>query len=444
MPEFIKKHLFSHKKGIIKYAAATILFVIPLYPKFPLLNIPKTYVSIRLEDFLILIISAIWLFCEYPRFKELLKDNLNISILIFIFVTFVSVLSGILLTQTVVPHIGFLHWIRRIEYFMVFFIGFSAARSSQNISFYIKCLFIVVSILFIFGLGQKYFNWPIITTQNYEYSKGVALRYTAGAHIPSTFAGHYDLATFLVLVTPVFFALFFTIKDNVKRMLILIPICFSYWLIVNAISRISIVSLLIGVSFALFLIRRYKEIPIVILVSVIVVLFSSNLIDRYSKIIEVIFNKTSNLIQSVNIYAAERAVPTPIPIIEDRSTSIRLNVEWPNAIRAFSKNPLLGTGFSSITLAVDNHYLRLLGEVGIIGFLAFLLIFLRITTILIKIVPLPGTIGIKDAYLAGIIGAIPGVLTNAVFIDVFEASKIALMFWLLIGFAVSLARNYQK
>ena len=63
------------------------------------------------------------------------------------------------------------------------------------------------------------------------------------------------------------------------------------------------------------------------------------------------------------------------PVFEDRSVSIRLNVEWPRAIRAFSKNPLLGTGYSSITLATDNDFLRLLGEVGLVGALAFFLIF---------------------------------------------------------------------
>ena len=37
----------------------------------------------------------------------------------------------------------------------------------------------------------------------------------------------------------------------------------------------------------------------------------------------------------------------------------------------------MGTGFSSITLATDNDFLRLLGETGITGFMAFFLIFKR-------------------------------------------------------------------
>src|SRR3990172_6481923 len=39
--------------NLLKYLTAAILLVIPLYPKFPLINIPGTYVSIRFEDFVI-------------------------------------------------------------------------------------------------------------------------------------------------------------------------------------------------------------------------------------------------------------------------------------------------------------------------------------------------------------------------------------------------------
>ena len=42
---------------IIKYGIAAILIAVPLYPKFPFLNVPGIYVSIRIEDFLILIIK---------------------------------------------------------------------------------------------------------------------------------------------------------------------------------------------------------------------------------------------------------------------------------------------------------------------------------------------------------------------------------------------------
>ncbi len=167
---------------------------------------------------------------------------------------------------------------------------------------------------------------------------------------------------------------------------------------------------------------------------------------RFSNIERVLFGANRHLVYAAGEPTIERRStvyvpkPTPVPILEDRSTSIRLNVEWPRAIRALSKNPLLGTGYSSITLATDNDYLRLLGETGILGFLAFALIFLRIGEVILKSLPFRFNGEYEKAFVAGFIGSLPGLFLNATFIDIFEASKFAILFWLLMGILVSLAR----
>ena len=128
------------------------------------------------------------------------------------------------------------------------------------------------------------------------------------------------------------------------------------------------------------------------------------------------------------------ATPTPIPVFEDRSTSIRLNVEWPRALRALSKNPLLGTGYSSITLATDNDYLRMLGETGIIGFSSFFLILANLLKKLLKYLKTTKIRSdLESVYILSFAGGFMGILINAVFIDVFEASKFAITLWLVLG-----------
>jgi hypothetical protein len=413
-----------------------------------------------LEDFLIATVSLVALIYFLPKIKEILKRKLERSIILFLLVGLISLISAIFVTQTITPYLGLLHWIRRIEYFAPFFIGFFYLRSKDNnpeiLEFFLKILMLVVVIAFIYGFGQKHFNWPVIITQNEEYSKGIALRWVPGSHINSTFAGHYDLASFLILVLPIFISLFFILPQKLTKIFLLGVIFSGLWLLVNTVSRISIVSYLLGTSLALFLIKKYKEIFIVVLVSIIFFGFSSDLLARYTRIIEVAYKKIVpqtkliNYLPKYEIYAQElpskkvnisTPSPTPVPVFEDRSTSIRFNVEWPRAIRAFTKSPLLGTGYSSITLATDNDFLRLLGEVGILGFLAFLLILSRIGIIFKKAMPLKGNFGgVKLGFMVGIYGACVGILLNALFIDVFEASKFAIILWLLLGFAVSMAR----
>jgi len=126
---------------------------------------------------------------------------------------------------------------------------------------------------------------------------------------------------------------------------------------------------------------------------------------------------------------------------EDRSISIRLNVEWPRSLRALRKNPILGTGYSSITLATDNDYLRMLGETGIFGFFSFFLMFGSVLIAIFSKAIKSGWDSIEGVFLYGALAAIPGVLLNMVFIDILEASKFAIVFWLILGSAVGLAKN---
>jgi hypothetical protein len=458
-------HPFITMKNLFKYLVAAIIIVIPLYPKFPFIHIPGTYVSIRFEDFLLAIIGLLTLIKIIPNIKKFFSDNIARAMLVFLLIGSVSVFAGIYLTQTVVPTIGILHLLRRVEYFIPFFavLAFFPHEGGKNLEFYIKVLMLTVFVVLLYGVGQKYFNLPVIMTQDSEVSKGIALRWTSGSQLTSTFAGHYDLAAFAVLVLPIFISLIFVVKGKLSKIFLLLASISGYWLLVNTASRISFGSYLIAVSIALLLIKKYKAIVAVVIISLVMSSFSASLFGRYKSLIDVYLQKvksvkivdarlfdfrvTAQEIVSPTTVKTLVPTPTPKPIIEDRSTSIRFNVEWPRAVRALMKSPLIGTGYSSVGLAIDNDYLRLLAEVGILGFLAFVLIIVRIMLIFVSQFPITKKLsGIELGFVAGVIGGLFGILVNAVFIDVFESSKFAIIFWLLIGLAVySLkGRSYEQ
>ncbi len=449
--------LFQSLSRQFKYFVAIVLMAIPLYPKFPFIKIPGTFVSIRLEDFLMAFIALVLAINLLPFAKKILAGQIEKAIIIYLSVGLISLVSAIFLSDRVIPHLGVLHWLRRIEYFIPFFLGSSYFLKGKraDFEFFLKILMVVIFISFVYGLGQRHFHWPVIVTQNEEYSKGIALRWIEGSHINSTFAGHYDLATFLVFTLPIFISLFFLVKGKISKAAI-IPVFFAgLWLLANAVSRISIVSFLLAGSLSLLIIKKYRAIILFLVVSLIFFSFSTNLWARYSRLIEVTKGKIEKLFMVAGpAYAIESprrenvSVPraSPAPVFEDRSTSIRLNVEWPRAIRAFLINPFLGTGYSSITLATDNDYLRALGETGLLGLASFIIVFLALINIIIaKVIPAPkGLSTIETSFLTGIAGALPGVFLNAVFIDIFEASKFAIIFWLLSGLAVGLVRQIYK
>jgi hypothetical protein len=463
LQKFMPRRLGLFEK-LAKYLVAAVIVIVALFPKFPLLSVPGIYVAVRFEDLIVLSLAVVILIKISLNPRKFLTDEIVRAFLIFFAVGFISLLSGAFLTQTVELRIGLLHLLRRVEYVVPFVAAitlFSKDKISEHLNFYIKLLLIVILIAFVYGLGQRYYNFPIIITQNEEYSKGVALFWTPGSHINSTFAGHYDLASVMVIFLSITIPILFVVKDNLSRLALFFASGAGLWLLINSVSRIAQASYLVGVGLSLIFIRKYKALAIFIIVSIAIIASSSGLSSRFGRIFEVFYRsirvekvvsifKPSFVVSAQEVVLPERrpeslvVTPTPTPLFEDRSTSIRLNVEWPRAIRALKKNPLLGTGYSSIDLATDNDYLRMLGETGILGFLAFWLIFFRIGKTLLSAFPLTSKLtGIELGFMAGISGGLVGTFITAFFIDIFEASKFAILFWFLLGYAVFLARNLK-
>lgn len=439
----------SRLKGFSKYIVAAVLVIVPLFPKFPFIEVPGVSVSVRLEDFLVLALGIITLIKIIPNIRDYLKDKVVVAFLIFFGIGTVSLIGGVFITQTVVLSVGVLHLIRRIEYAVPLFAAlalFKKGQAKTNLDFYLRILMLDVVVTFLYGLGQRYLYLPVIVTQNEEYSKGVALRWTPGAHINSTFAGHYDLASFIVLVLPVFTTLFFLTKKWAQKLWILAVCVSGLWLLGASLSRISLVSWVIASSIPLLLIKKYKAIAAILVAAVLLILAFPSFLGRYEELLKVVSVPRPSEVSAADLLpvraSPEPVVATPIPVVEDRSTSIRFNVEWPRAVSAFYKNPILGTGYSSIGLATDNDFLRTLGEAGLIGLSAFILIFFEIGKVFLGYFKNREKFDEHEtALIAGLLGSIAGIFLTSLFIDVFEASKFALMYWFLVGYAIVLVRG---
>lgn len=482
---------------LFKYSLAAVLITVPLYPKFPLISIPGTYVSIRLEDILIAVISTILLFVLISKKTSRIPgETIGRQILIYLCIGLLSLASAILITHSIVPHIGILHWLRRIEYVSVFFVAAFFLKDEKDVPFFYEVLFWVVLTVTLYGFGQRFLGFPVISTQNQEFAKGLVLTLTPGARLNSTFAGHYDLAAFSVLIIPVFISLWLAPLSRRYKFMGLAGFFLSYWLLLASASRISFPSYLLSSSLTLFLLNRKKTIPILLIFSFLTVSGSSELTARYTRTANIYLSRlfpqvNLSLLNKLTAYLKKpgksptepayqlpiitpppvsiptstaisppsptptvfkkakvkiRHAPTPYQapvIIEERSTEIRLNAEWPRAIRAFKKNPFLGTGFSSITLATDNDYLRMLGETGILGTLSFLLIFMAIFKSSMRILNFDSS-SPRRIFAIGLTGSAVGLLINSTFIDVMEASKVAIPFWLLMGILASLTNVSVK
>jgi len=552
----MKKALKLIWDNILFIETIFLLIFIPLYPKLPLLDIRNTWVYIRAEDFIVFFVLISWIILLVKE-KITFKTPLTIPILIFWIIGAIATIHGVLLIfpeiSNVYPNVAFLSLLRHIEYMSVFFIAFAAIKTKKQLNIVVAILIgTLVGVIF-YGFGQKYLGFSAYLTMNEEFAKGVPLKLSELSRVPSTFAGHYDLAAYLVFVIPILVSLFFGVKNWIVKIVLLIISFLGFILLFMTVSRVSFV-VLFAALLVVFFFQKKKlvllSIPLGIIFAVFLLTFQSSLFDRFkstvSEVDVVVDAKTgesvghvkfvekdyfkdklvlqnrvkdskdlakaiSDLGENSEYYSSASAIvpfkyiPPEVPLVQsvnistgeslgqgtgyinlylspvvrrignfylelppdfksspsaqvlvlhgdfivkrasayDLSFTTRFQGEWPHAIEAFKRNVFLGSGYGSVSLAVDNNYLRILGEIGIVGFLSFFLIFLSLAIYIRKVFPDIDSKFVKS-YIIGFGAGVIGLALNATLIDVFEASKIAFLLWIMSGVTFGVLLLYQK
>jgi hypothetical protein len=508
------KILSFFKENILFVITLFLLAFIPLYPKLPLLDIKYTWVYIRIEDFLVAAAVLVWI-VELLRKKATLKTPLTIPIIVFWIVGGLATLYAVLVffphMANVHPEIALLHYARRIEYLILFFVAASSIRNKEFVKYIVATLAITLLLVCLYGFGQKFLGFPAFLTMNEEFAKGTPLTLSQAGRVASTFAGHYDLAAYLVLMASIMGSLALGVKKISLKIGFSILVFLSLSLLLLTTSRVSFIVWFLSMIF-LLIIRKTKiqkkflfAIP-VLLIIIFSTSYFSGIIERFSDTVsrarividaktgsqlgiakEIIDENSAKKITieekqstgeelpqgskyiSLPTAKVERVNGTVIVIKHrlvngeikedvttnsgtyliknvfayDVSFTTRLQGTWPRAINAFNRSPLTGSGYSSIDVGTDGNYLRILGEVGILGFISFAMIFIVFGIYVSRVLPSVNS-PLAKSLIYGVVAGIFGIALNAVLIDVFEASKIAFTLWMLIGITIGILKLYEK
>lgn len=471
------QRLFLIFKKYYFFVTFFLVVFIPLHPKIPLLNVQGTYVAVRMEDFFIAMAVFGWFVINISRLKEYFAENIYRAFLLFFFVGGLSLFSGLFVTHTVELNLGLLHWLRRMEYMSLFIIAATSLTSLKQVKILTIVSIITAFIIVMYGFGQIWLNFPVISTTNKEFSKGLILFLTNGARVNSTFAGHYDLAVYLSFVLIILAGLFFSYKKVIIRVIFVLLGVLNFVLLGFTASRISFIATLIGLSGVFWLAGKKLLLVGLFVLALLAVGLIPDLRHRLVATVTVnvmggggpkynpppgtvtIFTPKKQLpkqeISPTSMSSATQsgaiAVDTvpgePINTTElgvYRSFGIRLNVEWPRAWGAFIKNPLLGTGYSSLNIATDNDILRSLGETGLLGILSLALTFFIILKKALSFLNHQNHQNkFEKFFIISIICLIGAMFITATVIDVLEASKVAEFFWLILGSAWAVLTGYR-
>ena len=547
----IRKLLSWIDDNLVLILAALLIIFIPLYPKIPLWSPIEQYiVRVRLEDLLILIALPLTLM-QIWRGKARLPSKIMIGLFAAYAVVGALSLLWSMLVINMIPlefmHVGksVLHYIRYLEYFSVFFVAYAAIRSKSDLRKLLIILAATVLAIAAYGYLQKFFYWPVYSTMNREFSKGIRLVLTEHARIQSTFAGHYDMAAYLVIVLPILMSLAFSTRKWTKKLLLFLSFSGGLWLVVMSASRMPFAASLLGIALVILLHAVFQPTwtkKLIFLFSrslifgfffiTLLYYFGQSMLDRLSTAVSSADNPINltaefdKLIDPLPIPNSRQLVawlpkapalpesaepapdieaalvaqivsisdqppvpaqpPTVAPTIprdvyevipepvttavvnEDGSTSmtvihkarvysdcalkhelslcIRLESLWPWAWQNFTSSPIFGTGYATLnkqfveefTVAdsTDNNYLRMLGETGVLGVLAFMSILGYLVWQIIKNLRSASAHLIRPL-LIGFLAATIGLLINAIYIDVFAASKVAYTYWLVAGLVLA-------
>ena len=519
-------------KNILFILTVALMVFIPLYPKIPLFSFIEEYiVRARLEDVLVGIAFIVWL-VQLGRKKIKLDFPLTKIIGAYLAVGFLSIVTNVLFTGWIPMqgiHIGkaLLHLARYTEYFFLGFLVFSACQNKKQLKIIVGVLFGVLLTLTIYGWGQRYFYWPVFSTMNREFSKGMVLYLTPHARVNATFAGHYDLAAYLVLVLPITLAVALKQKLWWQKALLLTIHFGGLWLMIVAASRISFFAMLPGIALVLWLIIAEAEtwkkrlgrglkwggLYLVVLGFLLLgwgddvttrLVRSLRPIDAvYQPVFRAhedfkIWRNSIDIAELLDIKPPENGMGVDLAALElesvmllsdtqpvatrpsdvfvdipdlvateggmverprtwsacalkyDLSTCIRLDALWPWAIEGLERNPLFGSSYGALNKryaedwteadGTDNNYLRTLGETGILGFVFFYGALAMASVVAIRWWK-QSKEGLEKWWTLGFMAAMVGILLNAIFIDVFAASKVAFMVWAFVGLMYSIKKR---
>lgn len=488
---------------LIHYVLLLYIFFIPLWPKLPFKTVSYTYIAIRYEDLFVGIVVLVFLWELIRGRVKPFTNPLWKWITLYWIEIFASFVIGFFLFKSIITlQLGFLNAARRIEYMIIFFIAFAALDNRRQFVLYLRSVILVFFIVAAYGIGQKFLGWPAVQTMNPAYSKGFILILDANSRISSTFGGHYDFAAFLVFLMPLVLATYMASKKWWRF------VVFGTGLLalILTASRISYGAYFISIVPMLIFLKRFRLLAIVLILTVILTPVSNNLTQRIQRTFQqkqiwvdqktgetvvprtitandlpagdfLIGKKTTGTLATTvttsSITEVKKTIREAIvddakksgkkispdqlnvlvdsafarlspasSIVPDISFATRLQVEWPRAVKAFVKSPLVGLGPSSITEATDNDILRSLGESGILGFTLF---FGSIGIIVKKLWESRKSKNIQYYLLCiGTIFGTWGLFFNSSYIDVFEASKVALFIWLVWGLMIKSILLPQK
>lgn len=380
-----------------------------LSPEIKIAEVPSRAVVVRIDDILLFVVFFTWL-AKMAINKELAfirNTPVNKPIIWYITIGIVFTLKAALFGMVNFKESIF-YLLKYIEYFMIFFMFFNHIRDMKQCRLFMRYFFITAIIVAIYGYTQLGTGERI--TAPFEGEMGE----------PNTLGG-YLLLVISITLGPFLYA------DTLQSLFLHGGIAvFLFAAFLFTLSRASYLAFLpMCMAFFIFT-RRRKGILAVVLV-ILLILSPFILPERVKNRIYTIFHgEVEHKVLGITTHT-------------DYSAAARIE-SWKRVLfREFPKHPLTGCGITGVGL-VDSQYPRVMGELGIVGFAAFIwmitIIFRDAVRVYFSKFADTYIKGFSLGYIAGLIG----LLTHALGAETFIIVRIMEPFWFLTAILMSIQK----
>jgi len=305
-------------------------------------------VTLRVDDFLLLVIGLSWL-ARAAVHKEvglLAKTPINRQLFAYILVTLVSTLLGVMFGR-VEPKTGLLFVLKYFEYFFIYFMVVNHVKDPRQVRRFVAAMLVTCAILGLIGVAQI------------PAGERVSAPFEGKAGEPNTFGGY--------LLLQMGFVIAFLLTANscelrwkflLAMLLPLITVPFLFTL-----SRTSWIAS-VPMATAFLILGPRKKYAILLLIFAVIagpVLMPAKVKER----VEYTFEwESPDLVQVGDLTV-------------DPSASARLR-QWQRTLSELPDHPFLGHGVTGSKFFLDAQYFRVLIETGILGMAAFAWLFVSL------------------------------------------------------------------
>lgn len=389
---------------------AAIVFLIFSMLLSPEINLgavqPGRAVVIRFDDFLLGVVFLTWLakLAINKQLGFLRSTPLNVPLGLFLISCIVSTSLGVMTGTIKNPLASMFYFLKYFEYFFLFFMVANVVRDRIQVRLFLQMMLATAVIVCLYGYGQM-------------------AVYGTGYRITAPFEGSAEpntLAAYLVLIAGICGGLALYSPSPFRRLVLLGLILFMVPPLLYTYSRGGYVAFLAMYATLCVPSTRYRPLLIGILVIGLAaspILLPASVLERLAATFD----------------------PSGVPVVGgmrlSASPAFRVIV-WKAMIERWKEQPLLGFGIAAVGL-VDQQYMLVLGELGIVGFLLFLWVRVRLMAVsygaFIKLDD-PMLKGLSLGFIAGFVG----LLVHSFAANIFIIVRVMEPFWFLAAMVTTL------